>query len=107
VAYERTVSCLALAIAACLTYGSASAGDMLGLYAGGRYSQVFGRSLYSVPSSLTPTSVIRVPRRVLRAGSVLRIERRFEQGRRQRSASFMRQFRYISLMCTQKLAWHV
>ena len=38
-AYERAVSCLALALAACFTYGSASAGDMLGLYAGGSVGQ--------------------------------------------------------------------
>jgi opacity protein-like surface antigen len=39
VSYERAVSCLALAIAACLTYGRASAGDTLGFYIGGSVGQ--------------------------------------------------------------------
>ena len=37
--HERAMSCLALAIAACLTYGSANAGDTLGLYTGGSVGQ--------------------------------------------------------------------
>jgi opacity protein-like surface antigen len=39
VTYERAVSCLALAIAACLACGRASAGDSFGFYIGGSVGQ--------------------------------------------------------------------
>jgi hypothetical protein len=39
VTYERAVSCLALALAASLTYGRANAGDLFGFYAGGSVGQ--------------------------------------------------------------------